>query len=130
MTSPKKSLLEDVQNSVTDKRSRVVRRQNSLFSVNTDLIFEGSVSELEIQQKESLATVASGKSIDENPQHLIKQIYKIDSEYKKEKNGSPQTTPKWEPCLNSHYGNSKSKRFSTLKLLNRPEMNATRITLT
>ena len=71
------SLIEEIQNTKMDKRSRVTKRP-SLFSVNTDLIYEGSMSEMEVTmqkdpktQKESLFTIGSIKNTEDDP-HLIK----------------------------------------------------------
>ena len=66
MTPPKNSILEEVSSSKHNKSSKRKRR-NSLNSVNTDLIFEGTVSELELQQKESMNTIGSARSIEDDP---------------------------------------------------------------
>ena len=92
--SPKNSIIEEVQNSTTDKRSGLTQRP-SLFSVNTDLIFEGTMSEAEMIPKDTLKPIGSIKSIEESQKAFIKQIYKIDTNYISDQKRNSQTHTKW-----------------------------------
>ena len=100
------------------------------MTLNTDQIKEGTFSDGEIQQKESMATIASMMSTEldyRQPIH-IQQIYKYESEKNNLRKSSERVERPQELCIRTFHNDRK--RSSIQKTINRPEMNATRITLT
>ena len=107
-----------------------MKKQASKMTVNTDFK-EGAGSDYEIQQKESMATIASIRSTELEYRHPIhiQQIYKFDSDTSKFRESHRVVQRNRDPH-NSTFHVSNRKRHSIHKVSARPEMNATRITLT
>ena len=100
------------------------------MTVNTDFK-EGAGLDDEIQQKESMATIASIGSTDLEYRHPIhiQQIYKFDTDNSKIRESHRVIQRNKDPHY-STFHESNRKRHSIHKMSARPEMNATRITLT
>ena len=107
-----------------------MKKQNSKMTVNTDLK-EGAASDYEIQQKESMATIASIRSTELEYRHPIhiQQIYKFESDASKFRDSHRVIERNKDPH-NSTFHETNRNRHSIHKVSARPEMNATRITLT
>ena len=130
MTRPKNSIIDEVANSTVDKRSGVTQRA-SLYSVNTDLILDGTMSEAEMQcscYKDQFATNLNFSSIKStaDDRELIKHIYKLDNDYNN-KRSSLANSP-WQP-VSTHFRNCSTHRQYPNNNRNLHEMQTTRITL-